>query len=310
VAGGLRAYDGAPAQPLSMVRCIISGEVRDDRVAKLPVHRWALLIVVVLLLALGIAILVRQSSRAARPDQLVPLYTTSAGQWAAACSGVSDTGHKSLIVANVQQGPGTAPVPAWTKIIDSCAGYGRAHVLGYVWTDYGRGGPGALGSIETKIQAWYTMYPGHIDGIFFDGVSDTVPGIGTRNRYFYRSLAGYVHHKEGMASQVVFNFGTDPDAGWMFDAASALDANVIVTFEGSYNIAGQNPLTAWTPAGWERRYPASDFAALVHSAPSATALAEPAAACRALREKHLGYLYVGTSYNELPAYFSALVHSC
>lgn len=278
--------------------------------AKVPERRWALLVMVVLLLALGISILLLQGGPPAGPGQLVPLYNTSASQWAAACSEVSDTSHKSLIVANVQQGPGLAPVPAWEKIIDSCAGYGRAHVLGYVWTDYGRGGPGDLASIETQVRAWYTMYPGHIDGIFFDGVSDVVPGAGASNRYFYRSLAGYVHHKKGMAAQVVFNFGTNPVAGWMFDAARVLNANVIVTFEGSYNIAGQDPLTAWTPAGWERQYPASDFAALVHSAPDTAALPQPATACRALREKHLGYLYVGTSYDELPAYFSALVRSC
>ena len=179
-----------------------------------------------------------------------------------------------------KQGPGIAPVPAWEKIIDSCAGYGRAHVLGYVWTDYGRGGPGSLAPIEAQARAWYTLYPGHIDGIFFDGVSDAVPGIGSSNRYFYRSLAGYVHHSEGMVAQVVLNFGTNPAAGWMFDAAPVLNANVIVTFEGSYNIAGEHPLTTWTPAAWERRYPASDFAALVHNAPDSTALPQPATACR------------------------------
>jgi hypothetical protein len=201
-------------------------------------------------------------------------------------------------------------VPAWEKIIDSCAGYGRANVLGYVWTDYGRGGRGDLASIEAQVRAWYAMYSGHVDGIFFDGVSDVVPGTGTSNRYFYRSLAGYVHRTEGMAAQVVFNFGTNPAAGWMFDATRALNANVIVTFEGSYDVAGQDPLTAWAPARWERRYPASDFAALVHSTPGTAALPQPVTACHALREKHLGYLYVGTSYDELPAYFSAFVHNC
>jgi hypothetical protein len=213
-------------------------------------------------------------------------------------------------VANVQQGPGLAPVPAWEKIIDGCAAYGRAQVLGYVWTDYGRGGPSDLASIEAQVRAWYAMYPGHVDGIFFDGVSDVVPGTGTSNRYFYRSLAGYVHRTKGMAAEVVFNFGTNPVAGWMFDAARVLDANLIVTFEGSYNVAGQDPLTAWTPAGWERRYPASNFAALVHSATDTAALPQPATACLTLRQKHLGYLYVGVSYDELPAYFSAFVHSC
>jgi hypothetical protein len=201
-------------------------------------------------------------------------------------------------------------VPAWAKIIDSCASYGRAQVLGYVWTDYGRGGSANLVPIEAQVRAWYAMYPGHIGGIFFDGVSDAVPGTGASNRYFYRSLTGYVHRRKGMGAQVVLNFGTNPVAGWMFDAAPMLNANVIVTFEGSYNIAGQDPLTAWAPAGWERGYPASDFAALVHNAPDTIDLPQPATACHALREKHLGYLYVGTSYSELPAYFSALVQSC
>ncbi|MGP8208634.1 MAG: spherulation-specific family 4 protein [Acidimicrobiales bacterium] len=278
--------------------------------AKLSPRLRALLVLVVFLLAAGISVFLLWGGPPSGPAQLVPLYTDSAPQWVTACSEVSDTSHKSFIVANVQQGPGTAPAPAWEKIIDSCSRYGRAQVLGYVWTDYGRGGPGGVTSIDAQVRAWYTMYPGHVGGIFFDGVSDVVPGTGVSNQDFYRDLAGYVHRTRGMAAQVVFNFGANPVAGWMFDAASVLNANVIVTFEGSYNVAGQDPLTAWTPARWELRYPASDFAALVHSAPDTAALPQPATACHALREKHLGYLFVGTSYNELSAYFSAFVHSC
>ena len=34
----------------------------------------------------------------------------------------------------------TAPVQAWSNVIKHCYQYGRASVIGYVWTNYGRGG--------------------------------------------------------------------------------------------------------------------------------------------------------------------------
>ena len=199
---------------------------------------------------------------------MIPLYDNgNPADWTEACSQSSDG---SLLIADVAEGagPGSASVPAWANVIDSCHSYGRASVIGYVWTDYGEGGPASIAGIESQINAWYSYYPGAIAGIFFDGVSDDVPGTSTSNQSFYQTLASYVHTHEGSDAEVVFNFGANPGSDWMLSGTAANNANLVVTFEGSYNTPGEGPYTSWTQAAWETGYPAHDFAALIYNAPN------------------------------------------
>jgi hypothetical protein len=119
---------------------------------------------------------------------LIPLYdNANPADWSEACSQTNGSGGGSLLIADVAEGagPGSASVPAWANVID------RASVIGYVWTDYGEGGTASIAGIESEINAWYAYYPGAIAGIFFDGVSDDVPGTTTSNESFYRTLAAY-----------------------------------------------------------------------------------------------------------------------
>lgn len=205
------------------------------------------------LLGSGVAVWVLRSVSPGL-GQLIPLYTASGPQWEKACSLADGDGRGSLVVADVQQGPGTRPSPAWEKAIGSC-GRRRAVVLGYVWTDYGRGGMIGLPSIERQVRAWYALYPGRIGGIFFDGVSDTVPGTSVSNQRLCHVLAGYVHSQQGAGQRVVLNFGDNPVSGWMFDGNPEQDADLIVTFEGTYQ-TGSDRLVSWTLASWELQYPA------------------------------------------------------
>jgi Spherulation-specific family 4 len=243
-------------------------------------------------------------------DQLVPLYDkANPTEWAQACSQANGANGGSWIVANaasVGGGPGAESSPAWAEAIEHCYDYGRASVIGYVSTDYGEGGEASIAEIEHQIDQWYAYYPGEIAGIFFDEVSDDVPGTTTSNESFYRTLATYVHTHEGDNDEVVFNFGENPSSDWMLSGNGVEDADIVVTFEGSYDTPGENPFTAWTQASWELSYPAEDFAALIHSAPNEEATPQPASACSALAQKNLGYVYVGTSYEQLPTYFGEL----
>ena len=50
----------------------------------------------------------------------------------------------------------------------------------------------------------------------------------------------------------------------MLSAGRTRTADLVVTFEGSYDTPGSNPYRAWTQASWEWAYPAGDFAALVY----------------------------------------------
>jgi hypothetical protein len=242
---------------------------------------------------------------------LLPLYdNANPADWTEACSQTNGTGGGSLIIADAAEGsgPGSARLPAWASVIENCLTYGRASVIGYVWTDYGEGGTASIAGIESEVNAWYSYYPGDIAGIFFDGVSDEVPGTTTSNQSFYETLAAYVHTHEGPGAQVVFNFGANPSSAWMLNGSAANNANLIVTFEGSYNTPGENPYTAWTPAPWEATYPAKDFAALVYNAPEALATPQPASACSSLAKQNVGYAYVGTWYSQLPPYFGSFLN--
>ncbi|HXQ01167.1 MAG TPA: spherulation-specific family 4 protein [Solirubrobacteraceae bacterium] len=251
------------------------------------------------------------SARAVRgQDQLIPLYdNANAVDWTEACSQTNGAGGGSWIVADVAegQGPGNASVPAYSKVINNCYRYGRASVIGYVWTDYGEGGQASIPSIEAQVKAWYSFYPGGIAGIFFDGVSDEVPGTSVSNVSFYRTLASYVHTHEGSNGEVVFNFGANPGSGWMLEDTNAKNADIVVTFEGSYNTPGEDPYTSWTQAAWEWRYPAGAFAALVYNTPSAPGAPQPASVCASLQQQNIGYVYVGTWYDQLPSYFGELL---
>ncbi len=155
---------------------------------------------------------------------LIPLYDNgNPANWAEACSQTNGSGGGSWIIADVAEGagPGSASVPAWASVIDNCYSYGRASVIGYVWTDYGEGGQASIAGIESQIDAWYSYYPGAIAGIFFDGVSDEVPGTTMSNQSFYQTLASYVHTHEGPGNEVVYNFGANPGSGWMFNGGAA-----------------------------------------------------------------------------------------
>jgi|HubBroStandDraft_3_1064219.scaffolds.fasta_scaffold00899_8 hypothetical protein len=266
-------------------------------------------------LMIALAIVMAQVAPAiARPthgeNQLIPLYdNANPADWTQVCSQANGAGDGSWIIADVAegQGPGSVSVPAWAKVIGNCYKYARASVIGYVWTDYGEGGQASVAAIESQIKAWYSFYPGEIAGIFFDGVSDDVPGTSTSNQSFYRTLASYVHTHEGNDDEVVFNFGTNPGSDWMLDGGSAGNADIVVTFEGSYDTPGEDPYTSWAQPAWERRYPADDFAALVYNAPSSVASPQPASVCASLAQQNIGYVYVGTWYDELPSYFATLL---
>jgi hypothetical protein len=248
-----------------------------------------------------------QSTEHGGQDQLIPLYDNGdAADWAQACSQVNGSHGGSWIIADVAQGqgPGSASVPAWATVINNCYTYGRASVIGYVWTDYGEGGQASIPAIEAQINDWYSFYPGGIAGIFFDGVSDDVPGTSVSNQSFYRTLASYVHTREGNNDEVVFNFGANPGSGWMLDGSDAGNADIVVTFEGSYDTPGENPYTSWTPAAWESDYPADDFAALIYNTQSDANGPQPATVCATLATQRIGYVYVGTWYDQLPPYFT------
>jgi len=89
----------------------------------------------------------------------------------------------------------------------------------------------------------------------------------------------------------------------MLSAGRTRTADLVVTFEGSYDTPGSNPYRAWTQASWEWASPAGDFAALVYEAPDASA-------CTLLAPQRLGYGYFGMWYDTLPPFWSSFLGAC
>jgi len=241
------------------------------------------------------------AARPAHMRQLVPLYDGgNAAEWAQTCAQVDGSGDGSWIIADIvggNGGTGDAPIPSWARVIDDCYRYHKASVIGYVFTDFGRI---PLATVEAGIDNWYKFYPGDIAGIFLDETSDTIPGTTTSNVDYYRTLAAYVHTGHGDNNEVVMNFGTNPGSDWMFNASAKNSADIIVTFEGSYDTPGMNPYTAWVQPAWELAYPATDFAAIVYDAPNTAATPQPSTACAGLLRQKVGYVYVGMWYDQVP----------
>jgi hypothetical protein len=249
-------------------------------------------------------------ARTTHANLLVPLYDDlNLPNWNRACSQANGSGDGSWIIVDPAKGdgPGEAPDPAYAKVIKNCYRYGRASVIGYVSTNYGRVD---IARVEEQIDRYYSFYPGDIAGIFLDEVSDAIPGTTTSNQTYYQTLASYVHKRSDNNDEVVFNFGANPGSDWMLRASSAKNADIVVTFEGSYDEPTTNPFTAWEQAPWEQRYPAGDFAALVYNAPHSASTPQPTSACTRLKQRHVGYVYVGLWFTDLAPYYSQLAATC
>jgi hypothetical protein len=214
----------------------------------------------------------------------------------------SGPGSVGIIVANVANGPGGQPEPAWTEVIhDALTSGGR--VLGYVDTGYlgapslahpnglptrsGQLGPRAwLSQIHTDIDAWYQFYGPDLGGIFFDqGTSACGPAAGS-DQYAdeYRTLRGQLSAAHP-AALTVLNPGT-PVPPCYRDAA-----DVLVTFEGSYaNYTGTSDGQSrhFQPLRWAPHAPSQIW----HIVYGATSSDQMERAMALSRERRAGYIYV------------------
>ncbi len=236
----------------------------------------------------------------ARPSELIPLYDGAVPEnWTKVCR---DSNEGTLVIANIAsaEGAGQKRQANWAKVIDNCRRYDKAGVIGYVWTNYGKNGHANIDEIKKDVDDWYKFYPGGIEGVFLDGVSDTVPDTTKSNQDFYRELTEYVHSK-WPKGKVVLNFGVDPKDDWTFNSENTKqNADVIVVYEGSYDDPKVNPYLKWKQPLWEMRYPSTKFAAIVYSAPNTKETPQPSSACKRLVTQRIGYVYVGTYYHKVP----------
>ncbi len=289
---------------------------------------WQLAIVCSACLAVLLVIVLTTSTNGApgrpngqdlRQQLAVPAYmspTQEAGSWAQLIG--SRPGTVGIVVANVDSGPGTQPVPAWASVIRKAHAAG-IKVLGYVDTGYlgrpftghpdgllTRSGGAGLGAwttqIEADVDAWYRFYGSDVDGVYFDQGTDACGPTPSSHLYAdeYESLSRYV--KEAHPGAL-----TALSPGTAVPQCYRNSADVLVTFEGSYEDYTGTSATpsdsyrplSWTPVDPDRIWNIVYGAATQREMNSAVALS---------KSRNVGYIYVtngarANPYGSIPSLY-------
>ena len=200
---------------------------------------------------------------------LVPAYGNPAtpngdAMWSdliATAGSASFTGDLHVIF-NPASGPGNAIEPNYVDTngngpLPDLRNAG-AIIYGYVPTTFGAR---AQAEVEADIDKYFdTLYPGLIDGIFFDEMSNDLADVG-----YYQAIRDYVKTKVTTAT-VISNPGTsftnNPSGQTTYTVADyALAADVLVTFEDT----ADEYLNNYTPPTWRDDLDSSHFAHIVHT---------------------------------------------
>ncbi len=261
------------------------------------------------------------SSQAAQPADIaqqlaVPAYINplaDPGAWTRLDSSVP--GSLGFAVVNVINGPDYAPPAEWTNALATAAASG-VKLVGYVDTGYlgTTGQRTRLGStdpidwmsqIQHDINAWYQFYGSELSGIFFDQAQNACGPTTDSNDWadLYRTLSNGVERLHPGATTVL-NPGTNVPQ--CYENA----ADVIVTFEGSYNSYIGDPTAAnpYTPLSWTPVDPKKIWH-IVYGAPDVAAMSQVLGLSKT---RSAGYVYVtddvlANPYDTIPTtdYWSA-----
>lgn len=142
---------------------------------------------------------------------VVPAYfgPDERGVWSQLFQAGSRAGY---VVINSADGPGSCPVPGLAEIVAAARQVGQ-HVVGYVWTDYGRRPSGSVLADIERYADWYD-----VNSIFLDGIQAEA-----EHATGYRRYIEAIRARGGLA---VLNPGVVPDPIY-FQMGDA-----VVTYEG------------------------------------------------------------------------------
>jgi hypothetical protein len=219
----------------------------------------------------------------------------------------ADSEKVGIVVANVANGPDFQAKPYWTDVMARSHASGK-RVLGYVDTGYlgltGQrtrlGSPRAgdwIVQIQQDISRWYALYPGMLDGIFFDqGYNQCGEGDAIALQYRFVHEFQKQHHR---GSMTVLNPGATVPQCYEDSA------DVLLTYESSYAgymLTPDQPgdLNYHSP-GWTPKDPRK-FWHIIYDVKAQDVPAVIAAS----RERDAGYIYVTDDvmtnpYDTLPA---------
>lgn len=247
------------------------------------------LAVVLLLAGLGPSLATNGANAA--PSELIPAYFPPEGfpdAWTTMCESAPAG---STVILNPDDGPVKRQAALYAPPIEFCQQRGD-HVIGYVFTKYGKR---SLTAVERAIAHYYSWYPA-VEGIFLDEMAET-PSAKLEN--YYRQLASYVHERGGL---VVGNPGDTATTSWQLAAV-----NQVVTFEGS-----ATGYSTYEPPGWVSAAQPSQIANIVFGASEAQMESD----CVKATEDNAGSVYVTNlperpnPYQQLPSYWTAEVSRC
>ncbi|MEV6399729.1 spherulation-specific family 4 protein [Streptomyces sp. NPDC051907] len=176
---------------------------------------------------------------------LVPMYVHPAVDPAAWRALVDAAPLLYGVVLNIDDGPGTAPDPAFSAVVRDLRTAG-VRVLGYVDTDYGRRAQRAVALDFERHRDWYAT-----DGFFLDQAAPDAAGL-----RHYRRLARAARAHGGRT--LALNPGVHPAPGY------AAFADLLVTFEGGWDAYRGAPAAP----RWTSGRPPESFCHLVYGVPA------------------------------------------
>lgn len=229
------------------------------------------------------------------------------GYWGQLVEAAKRIDGRLIVIANVDNGPGTITDTNYTEAITAVVSNG-GNVIGYVHTCYLEPDPidsvcpRSMDSIKADIDNWYAFYEGAgLGGIFFDQVSIEPGKVLT-----YQNLYTYVRDIQPGAI-VVNNFGTKPPEDYF-----GIGSSILCTFENdfSYFAVGWLPpkCVGWSPPGWITR---DRSCVLVYN----TSSDDLPTGLEHLSKEEIGWFYFTSDtiagddnpWDTLPSYFPGLV---
>jgi hypothetical protein len=195
------------------------------------------------------------------------------------------------MILNPNNGPVKRQANLYAEPMRFCEEHGQ-HVIGYVYTRYGRR---SLAAVEKAIAHYYSWFPA-VEGIFLDEMATDPP---TKVPTYYQQLAAYVHERGG---SVVGNPGDTATTSWQLGAVDQ-----VVTFEGS--AAGY---ATYAPAPWVLAARPSQIASIIFAATATQMEAD----CLRAGANNAGSLYITdlpetpNPYATLPSYWSTEAAIC
>lgn len=218
---------------------------------------------------------------------LIPAYIYPAGEGIKAWDRLIAAAEKVPIVAiiNAASGPGTQVNRDLGAVFER-AGRSKLTVVGYVPLSYAKR---PIAAVKADIDGWLKLYPGILDGIFFDeqpSGADGVPYVGDCFAYARQRIKD---------ARIVSNPGTACAAEY-----PALPGKPLICVHE--NKTGPD---AYRPPSWAGRFDADQVAVVLYDVPAGDAWQR---SLRELSRQGAGYVYVtddsgANPWDRLPAYW-------